>query len=636
MENQTNNTFKIGIAMAGAVSAGAYTAGVIDYLLETLSKWEGAKERNKQLGPGHKDYDPSVPMHDVIIEVMGGASAGGMTAAISALGLFEGLRPVNDKNPDKAQNKLYDAWVRLYNQDGSKMATLKQMLETDDITQEQGVISVLNSRPIDAIADKASQLSRIAKLPDYISPELEIIMTLTSLRGIPLAVNFYDQVKQQRAFSEPPKPAHRMYLHKGIAHFKTGVPTDHQPAHTLPFNPESEADRHILLECAKATGAFPLGLAPRLLAHIPKTYLTAMVHRMFQKQADAKDYLPSQGLRIEMAEDHFDFYAVDGGTVNNEPFGEVIRSLQEKCSGDPGRNYAVLMIDPFPDFEAEAEAGISKKTPTLVELAPQLLGAIRGQAMMKESDLVGGLSDDHTLRMVFPSRWENEERDPYPISCGSLDGFGGFFSLGFREHDFALGRKNCQSFLRNYFCLSTSRTGEDSVFRDWDANDPRHQRYYSPDVDGYPIIPDMDYDARRAENPELPTPERQRISVREVLALERPIKRRLKKVLDNVQNYPKTELTQEQESLKRDINKILSQKHKYRDNHPLSFLYRWPVRYLLNPLISLLSRFLFIPFAKFIWGRMLTNSAARWATSAVLKTILADFKKRGLLDEGKQ
>ena len=34
--------FEIGLCMAGAVSAGAYTAGVMDYLIETLDKWEQA------------------------------------------------------------------------------------------------------------------------------------------------------------------------------------------------------------------------------------------------------------------------------------------------------------------------------------------------------------------------------------------------------------------------------------------------------------------------------------------------------------------------------------------------------------------------------------------------------------------
>src|SRR5439155_4814685 len=66
--------FKIGINMAGAISAGAYTAGVLDFLTEALDEWYKAKASGE-----------AVPMHDVSIEVLSGASAGGMCAAISAV-----------------------------------------------------------------------------------------------------------------------------------------------------------------------------------------------------------------------------------------------------------------------------------------------------------------------------------------------------------------------------------------------------------------------------------------------------------------------------------------------------------------------------------------------------------------------
>jgi Cft2 family RNA processing exonuclease len=41
---EEENTFHLGITMAGAVSAGAYTAGFIDYLIEILEFWEKQKK----------------------------------------------------------------------------------------------------------------------------------------------------------------------------------------------------------------------------------------------------------------------------------------------------------------------------------------------------------------------------------------------------------------------------------------------------------------------------------------------------------------------------------------------------------------------------------------------------------------
>src|SRR3954451_12032112 len=74
--------FEIGLVMAGAISAGAYTAGVIDFLLQALDEWERAKEQARKDIAAGKTND--CPMHEVRIKVMAGASAGGMTAGLAA------------------------------------------------------------------------------------------------------------------------------------------------------------------------------------------------------------------------------------------------------------------------------------------------------------------------------------------------------------------------------------------------------------------------------------------------------------------------------------------------------------------------------------------------------------------------
>ena len=59
--------FEIGLVMAGAVSAGAYTAGVLDFLIQALDQWH----------EGKRGDDPRCPRHDVSLKVLAGASAGG-------------------------------------------------------------------------------------------------------------------------------------------------------------------------------------------------------------------------------------------------------------------------------------------------------------------------------------------------------------------------------------------------------------------------------------------------------------------------------------------------------------------------------------------------------------------------------
>jgi len=622
---QKRKTFKIGIAMAGAVSAGAYTAGVIDYLLETLDKWDRAKKLNEELGEDNPMYDFSVPMHDVVVEVIGGASAGGMTAAIAALAMFEGIKPINEYNPEKKQNKLYDAWVNL--NDAKGVPTLEQMLQTGDILASNEVQSLLNSDPIDAIADNAGVMSNIQDLPEYISANLQVILTITSLRGVPVAVNFFDtkvreelqkieQEKSRDAFGiEDAKyqPAHRMYVHKGIAHFMVSrTPGQYRPPHVVPFQPEDENDRKLLLECAKATGAFPLGLRARALDNIHLDYIKAMIYRMFGLHKNPK---LEQALEITTTTDPFNFVAVDGGTINNEPFGEIIEAVEEKCQAE-GNPYAIIMIDPFPNF-AEDKTKKYKKPTSLLDLIPNIFGAIRAQAMVKESDLMRGLSGDVTRRMVFPKKKD----DPYPIACGALDGFGGFFSREFREHDFYLGRHNCQKFLRKHFAIPLNRLESAKVFSDWktDGSDPRHERFFVPDDLGgpgfYPIIPDMGIaNMAKSEYHEgyLDEPVKEPIHPNKILHLNNALVERFKTVLDYIFALNTPPDDHYNKEVHQDVNHLMEQYYgkKTKPANQPSFLQR-----------------LFL----WAWRTFLTRILAKNVAKRAIKIILLDFRERNML-----
>ena len=113
----SDRTFELGLVMAGAISAGAYTAGVIDFFFEALDAYEAAKS-----APGWKG-----PTHDVRVPIMSGASAGGMTSAISALHAFHELAHVLPAKPPPApeQNRLYSSWV--------SDISLDALLETSDL-----------------------------------------------------------------------------------------------------------------------------------------------------------------------------------------------------------------------------------------------------------------------------------------------------------------------------------------------------------------------------------------------------------------------------------------------------------------------------------------------------------------------
>src|SRR5579864_9812624 len=114
--------FKIGINMAGAISAGAYTAGVLDFLTEALDEWYAAKKRGE-----------AVPMHDVSIEVFSGASAGGMCAAISAVMLQQDFEHIHDTKKEGTNNRFFESWVNKID--------ISELLKVEDLKKKGPVVS---------------------------------------------------------------------------------------------------------------------------------------------------------------------------------------------------------------------------------------------------------------------------------------------------------------------------------------------------------------------------------------------------------------------------------------------------------------------------------------------------------------
>lgn len=178
MEDQS---FKLCITMAGAVSAGAYTAGVLDYLLETLDLWEKAKARNRKLGKDHPDYDHSVPMHKVEIDVMSGSSAGGICGSLAMMALTDkNFKSFGEDNSGK-NNLFYQGWVEMGQTPGE--TTLDSLLDNEDLKKSNQVESLLNTNLIDEIADTAIKIRENKPVQVYASDSLDLILTTTNLRG---------------------------------------------------------------------------------------------------------------------------------------------------------------------------------------------------------------------------------------------------------------------------------------------------------------------------------------------------------------------------------------------------------------------------------------------------------------------
>lgn len=431
--------------MAGAVSAGAYTAGVVDYLIETLQLWEKAKEKNRALGPEHKEYDPSIPMHSVEIDVMSGASAGGITGTLALLSFLNPKHAaVNTQNPFGENNLFYQSWVPMA--DDENGSTFEKMLQLTDLKKGQNPESLLNTTAIEEIADKALRVNPQVTYPPYVSKSLDLILTTSNLRGINFKIDFTGDSQSAQILTN-----HGGFFRYKVKNevFAPGIPKNEDELYFV-LDLNDAANLQYLKDATLSTAAFPIGLKSREIA-ISGEYIKRYPKYLFGT---------SKGITPLLDEEtNYRFNSIDGGLINNEPFGVGLKILREKNPDvfkKENGNYAVVMIDPFPNVDNSPTPFEEKRD--MLSVAKGMFKALRNQVMFNQDGILDALSlSDRTKFLVAPSRkiksQFGEERAQHHLASSPVSGFAGFLDRSFREHDFRLGRKNCQAFLRYYFAV---------------------------------------------------------------------------------------------------------------------------------------------------------------------------------------
>jgi predicted acylesterase/phospholipase RssA len=452
--NSSEKTFHLGINMAGAVSAGAYTAGVLDFLLEALEEWYAAKA----------DPNPAVPLHDISLDVFSGASAGGMCAAIAAVmvqGSFEHIR--NPSNPDVSgtTNRFYESWVN--------KVDIERLLQDQDLAEGKPLISLLDSTVIDEIADYALSPGSATPRP-YISKSLTLFLALTNVRGTPFSLN---GVADGSTEEDVAYYADRLQ-------FET-VAGDADPlfpaAKPLPVGSGGRA-WPLLKDAAKATGAFPIFLAPRRIDRIADDYLCSPWEPL--SVVNPGKISPHWPL---LSGETISTLNVDGGVTDNNPFELAhdflaIQNPRAVLNPDTGElenprksneaNCAVLTVAPFPSQALYNPHYDFTQNSGVAGMLPNLFTALISQSRFLGESLkavVGGASFSRFV--IAPSDAENLSKPA--LQCGVLSAFGGFFERGFRAHDYQLGRRNCQKFLADHFRLAADNPIMQAGLRDFDA-----------------------------------------------------------------------------------------------------------------------------------------------------------------------
>jgi hypothetical protein len=447
-------TFELALVLAGAVSAGAYTAGVLDFLYEALDAWH--VERAKELDSGVPPEQRRVPHHDVVLRIIAGASAGGMNGAISAAALrYRFPHPQGEGKPADPgdytrENPFYFAWVREID--------LRPLLETDDL--DDPIFSILNSNKLVEIVRQVlefrGQPVEDRRMRAWLRNPLPVLLTVTNLRGVPYQIVFRGGGSLR----------HEMSLHRDHVVF-AAAGLSPRPAQVLSPDiyvlPEEASFSDPLWQefamSALATGAFPLFLSARKLSRESSHYLYRHASR-----GDAGVGFDQPSWADEKAPAPYDFLCVDGGTMNNEPYDLARISLAGLDGRSPREgdraDRALIMIDPFAD---PGELGPAEAC-SLFSLAGAVVRSMVNQARFSPRDRALIQNESiYSRYLVAPSR--SGFVGAKSLASGGLGAFFGFFSEAYRHHDFMLGRRNCQRFLQSVLTLPQ----DNPIFAGWSA-----------------------------------------------------------------------------------------------------------------------------------------------------------------------
>jgi predicted acylesterase/phospholipase RssA len=435
-------TFRLGINMAGAVSAGAYTAGVLDFLMEALEEWEATKAAFKAYlaNPASGPVPPVAPLHDVQVDVFTGASAGGMCAAIASVMVQQPFQHIETGDEQNTTNTFYESWVNKID--------ISRLLETNDVAGDGPLLSLLDCTIIDEIAAYALTPAAASPRP-YIADNLNLFLTLTNARGTPYGL--YTGATSAEEFVS----YYGDRLQFQVTH---GAPTDPPLAplaKPLPAGQPEQGAWPLLQEAAKATGAVPVALASRILTRDVADYqIPGWEPLSPSSERLPPAFPPGIGASIQTVN-------VDGGVTDNTPFELADNYLADELHqvsnpSAPGEaNAAVLTIAPFPMGDSNFSGPyVPADHQGIWAILMSFFNVTLSQSRFLGESLAALMDGSSFSRFaIAPSDPDSVQAGKPALQCGALGAFGGFLCRDFRKHDFLLGRRNCQQFLREHFAV---------------------------------------------------------------------------------------------------------------------------------------------------------------------------------------
>jgi predicted acylesterase/phospholipase RssA len=456
MSETTLREYEIGLALSGGCTAGAYEAGVVDFLYEALREWEAQRLA-----------DPaSVPGWGVRLRAIAGASAGGLTTALAAAALNSACERVP---PDVQQggvsttsmpdNLLYDGWVAKFD--------YKDMFKTDDLepsispTGETAVVkSFLYSKAMDDYAKSVlndSARTSSEPIPRW-ARELQLFIATTNLRGVQYAVDGISTNVENNKY--------KMLEHIDVFAFQACSATQPTTQNASEFSAlnlnaprDSDAAWNALRGASVASSAFPCVFSPVTLSrHISQVGNPLVTLH--------PNWPPGMS-------DSYEYDAVDGAVFMVDPVEIVNQALQRSSDRDDSdplpktfslADSSVILVDPFPNNVDLVDNTYSAGKLSVWSALARLFGAMQDESRFQFDSLMAAVdANDASKFMIAPSK-SGVPAGQSPLSTGALGGFAGVLHHDIRAHDFHLGRQNCQQFLKSTFTIPAVEAMQNPVF----------------------------------------------------------------------------------------------------------------------------------------------------------------------------
>lgn len=371
---------KLSVVISGAVSLGSYEAGVMYEVLEAIARHnENTTEDNH-----------------IEIDVLTGASAGGMTASILAQKLLfddGSLRHPYD-------NALYKAWVEKVDivplldvAPSEQKESLLQKTVVENIAKE---LLLDNAQLLEKIKGKDSRGESLLKKHPAASSTIQIGVAMSNLSGFKYAIQTSEENKFEYTRFKDQFICNVSRNDNGFVLQEKQLTFDNQ------WEPFREITWSDLKEAGISSGSFPL----------------AFPLRPINREGGQGMFKPRNG----------DFFYTDGGVFENEPVGMAKALINPDNQED--RYY--LLIKPGARTTGN---NLPSGKQNLLKTALSLFGGVVQQAQFQDR-IMKEIGENNLLYTITSN--DNE------LVGEVLSAFSGFLEEKFRAYDYNIGRENAR------------------------------------------------------------------------------------------------------------------------------------------------------------------------------------------------